>query len=257
MTTTSSSGGDALPPFDGVVAVLLDLDGTLVDALSGWHSAFAVVWPRLTAAAPSLAPLATGGQSDTVYDSYVRRYMHEALQAAGDGEWSDEYVRAGFRELLARHAGRADSVADEAAAAYIGMTNDLTDLYPDAAPALEVLRGRFRLGLISNGLGRDQRAKIARCGIGDAFEVIVISQEVALRKPDPAIFRYALERMGVGPEVAIYAGDNASHDVAGAQAAGVASVWVNRTQTPYEGDRPPTAVVQSLAELPALLGIGE
>src|SRR5690606_31197353 len=144
-------------------AVLLDLDGTLVDALSGWHAAFAVVWPRLTAAAPSLAPLAADGASDAVYDGYVRRYMHEAFEAAGGGEWSDAYVRAGFRDLLARHAERDDRLADEAAEAYLGMTNDLTDLYPDVSPTLDLLEPRFRLGLITNGLSRDQRAKIARC----------------------------------------------------------------------------------------------
>ena len=81
-------------------------------------------------------------------------------------------------------------------------------------------------------------------------EVILDSSVVGLSKPDPAIFRLALDTLGVEAERAIHVGDTPAADVEGAWAAGVTPVLVD----PY-GLHPSVECVHvaSLTEVPALL----
>ncbi len=64
-------------------------------------------------------------------------------------------------------------------------------------------------------------------GIGELLEVMVISDEVGMKKPDPRIFRMALERLEVGAEEAVFVGDNLELDIAGARGVGMRAVWLN------------------------------
>ena len=60
----------------------------------------------------------------------------------------------------------------------------------------------------------------------------------------------------IGPEEAIFVGDSVEFDMAGARAAGIPTVWVNRHQRPWtEPAPPPSHQIHSLADLPKLLGI--
>jgi 2-haloalkanoic acid dehalogenase type II len=241
------------PSLTGVDAICLDLDGTLVDTLAGWHEAFGEVWPSLLALAPSLARL---GRAEAVYDDAVRRYMFDAHERAGGGEWSDDFVRAAFRRLVGEHAGGHDHAAEAIADRYIHLSVERARLYPDAAPALDRLASRVRLAVISNGLGRDQRRKIERLGLADRFDVIVVSEEVDLRKPDAAIFAHALDALGASAAAAIYVGDNPAHDIAGAHAAGMRGVWIDRGDAYFREAHAPDARITVLDELPALIGLG-
>jgi HAD superfamily hydrolase (TIGR01549 family) len=92
---------------------------------------------------------------------------------------------------------------------------------PRIGPALERLRAAgYRLGVISNSDGR-AAAALAACGLLEHFEIVVDSGEVGIEKPDPRIFRFALEQMGLAPGDAIYVGDLYEVDVVGARAAGL------------------------------------
>jgi putative hydrolase of the HAD superfamily len=79
------------------------------------------------------------------------------------------------------------------------------------------------------------------------FEFVIDSHEVGVAKPDPQIFRAALDRMGLDPSQAWYVGDSVFHDVLGAQAASMArAVLVD----PYQlgpGDLPSVGSVAELA----------
>ncbi len=92
---------------------------------------------------------------------------------------------------------------------------------------LESLRDRgLRLGLVSNAvdppwlLHRD----LEQLGVAERLDAAVFSSEVGVRKPHPAIFRAALERVGVEPERALFVGDSRYHDVGGAGALGMTTV---------------------------------
>jgi putative hydrolase of the HAD superfamily len=92
---------------------------------------------------------------------------------------------------------------------------------PGTIEALERLKSSgLKLAIISNADGRVEN-DARRFGIASYFDVIVDSQVVGVAKPDPRIFRIALERLGVTPDEALYTGDIYSIDMLGARAAGV------------------------------------
>ena len=66
---------------------------------------------------------------------------------------------------------------------------------PDADKVLTSLIGEYRLGVLTNGVGRAQRAKLASAGLTTYFEDIVVSGEVGSRKPEPEIYRIAENRL--------------------------------------------------------------
>ena len=99
---------------------------------------------------------------------------------------------------------------------------------PGTGDLLERLKSRgFKLAVISNADGRvanDAR----RFGLAAHFDLIIDSQVVGVAKPDPRIFQIALERLGVAPGEALYAGDIYSIDMVGARAAGIEGRLIDR-----------------------------
>lgn len=85
----------------------------------------------------------------------------------------------------------------------------------------------YRIGVVSNAEGRVAQ-DLEGAGYKGLFETVVDSHHVGVEKPDPKIFQIALERMGVGPENAIYIGDVPAVDVAGARAANLAPLLLDR-----------------------------
>ncbi len=118
------------------------------------------------------------------------------------------------------------------------------------APCLGALAG-FRLGVITNGDGTQQRAKLAAIGLGESFEVVIASGDAGFAKPDPRIFRLAASRLGLAPGECLLIGDNPDTDIAGALGAGMRAVWLNRTAAPAAVDAVPE--LTTLAGLPPLL----
>lgn len=94
------------------------------------------------------------------------------------------------------------------------------ELFPDVLEALETLRPRFQLGVVSNFDGR-LRMILEQLGISKYFDHFVISSEVGADKPDPFIFERALELAGVAPNEAMHVGDDPVRDWDAATAAGL------------------------------------
>lgn len=92
---------------------------------------------------------------------------------------------------------------------------------PGTFEALEKLKSAgIRLGIVSNAEGQvADDAK--RFGLAPYFDVIIDSHLVGVAKPDPRIFRIAMEQMDIGPDETLYAGDIYSIDMLGAKAAGI------------------------------------
>ena len=118
-------------------------------------------------------------------------------------------------------------------------------------PLLRALGERSRLAVVSNFDYTPTALDILdRAGVTGLFEAIVVSDEVGWRKPHPAIFAHALERLQVSPSEALFVGDRADIDVVGAQRAGMHAVWINRDAQPLPaGLAPPEFEVRDLAEL--------
>jgi putative hydrolase of the HAD superfamily len=125
-------------------------------------------------------------------------------------------------------------------------------LFDDVVPVLGKLEGAgLELGLISN-FEQWLEELLEHLDVTRFFEVRVISGVEGLEKPDPAIFRLALDRMGVPPEEAAYVGDNVVYDVEPADALGMTGVLLDRRgrHQGFGGLR-----ITSLDALPAVLGL--
>jgi len=125
-------------------------------------------------------------------------------------------------------------------------------VYTDVRPALETLRGRFRLGLLADA-DRDQlHAGVKLNGL--EFEAVVTSEDVGAYKPHISAFQTVCERLGVSPRQAVYIGDRPWADIEGARHAGLEPVWINRVGRSWPEDlAPPANVVASISELADLL----
>ncbi|MBV9410900.1 MAG: HAD family hydrolase [Acidimicrobiia bacterium] len=102
--------------------------------------------------------------------------------------------------------------------------------YPGVGMALSLLKARIPLGLVTDGDPRIQSAKLSALGLGDAFRVVVFSDELAparaARKPDPAPFLRAASVLGVSPRATVFVGDRPDKDVVGGHAAGMRVIRV-------------------------------
>lgn len=212
-------------------AILFDLDDTLYDLRSYWSGrlrrAFAAVqkqYPHLDG--QKLVEIAVAGK---IYMRQMPGFLRQ-LEVTDEqliAEVSDEYCRNWFEEL---------------------------DLAEDALAMIERLRPTLRLGLVTNGPSATQRPKIERFRLAQHMDVIVVSEEAGVAKPDPAIFRIALAELGTEPAATVYVGDSIENDLWGAAAAGMPFIWINRRDEPLpEGVPPPLAIIRQLAELPPLV----
>ncbi|WP_438388548.1 HAD family hydrolase [Actinopolyspora saharensis] len=129
-------------------------------------------------------------------------------------------------------------------------------LHPDVLPVLRRLSARYRLAVVANQRRLVTEA-LHRDGIDQHIDVWAISEVVGAEKPDPAIFRHALDEAGVPAERAVHVGNRLDTDVRGAAAVGIRSVWITRGEAPPEPTAEqlaePDAVIGSLDELPAAL----
>lgn len=109
----------------------------------------------------------------------------------------------------------------------IHATNNLWEVVPDEVRSLlDRASGRYRMAVISNANGT-VRAKLERVGLAGYFEAILDSHEEGIEKPDPRIFKRAMERLGARPEDSLYVGDFYHIDVVGARAAGMEAVLLD------------------------------
>jgi hypothetical protein len=98
-----------------------------------------------------------------------------------------------------------------------------------------------------------QRDKLASSGLSHYFDVVVVSGDLGVVKPDASIFIDACSRLGVQPADAIMIGDSRTRDIDGALGAGLRAVWLNRSETARAEHGPRYTEISSLTALPALL----
>lgn len=120
--------------------------------------------------------------------------------------------------------------------------------FTDTVPTLELLAGRYRLAVITNG-----NADVGRLGLADYFTFALCAEELGIGKPDPQPFHEALRRADVQANEAVHVGDHPGDDIFGAQQAGLRAIWFNPQNRAWDAEHRADAEVRSLAELPGLL----
>ena len=203
-------------------AVLFDLDDTLYDHL---HSAR----HGLLALRKRYAPM-----QDVSVGVLEDRYS-DALETVHLRLLRGELTQTQARTLRMQQLFQSFQIKvsdDRAFAEYRQFRSDydaVCQCVQGAQPLLRRLREQgLRLAIVTNNLVSEQFPKLEQLGIADQFDVVAVSEEVGAAKPDPEIFEVTLRRLAVSAEHVVMVGDSLASDVAGAQAFGIRTVWLNR-----------------------------
>ncbi len=137
------------------------------------------------------------------------------------GEISSEEHWAFVIQRLKRPASELEAIRE---AFFAGDIVDRTLL-----DYIRSLRGKYKTGLISNAWS-DLRKFIIREKFGDAFDAMIISAEVGAAKPDPKIFKIALEQFGVSPKEAVFV-DDVYENIKGCEKAGMKGIHFKDLET--------------------------
>ncbi|HXW84568.1 MAG TPA: HAD family hydrolase [Candidatus Binataceae bacterium] len=230
-------------------AVLFDLDDTLLDG--SWlqiviNETCRVLAGRLALGLPQLAET-----NQRVWLEYWPT-VEAQWELAVDGSFVMPEV---WRRTLKACGCEDDSAVRLACETHAQLIPKARRLFDDVEGLLVALkRAGLLLGLVTNGASNVQRDKLQGLGLASAFDAIAISGETGARKPAVAAFAPVLEKMSVGPDCVWHVGDNLAADVAGAKAAGLVAIWINRNgRVRQETDPTPDLEIQSLSEMAAIL----
>ncbi len=151
-------------------------------------------------------------------------------------------------------AANLDFDPEAAGENYLAYLAQGTALVDGALALMQTLHGNVTLGAVTNGLKEVQRARIENSALAGMFEAIVVSDEVGIAKPDPAIFDIAFAQLNWPPKDAIlYIGDSLGSDIQGGLNAGIDTCWYNPTNKVHSGAPQPTHTVSTLAEIATLI----
>lgn len=227
-----------------VRAVLLDLDDTVFDhrhssrmalrAVHQHHSCFSGV---------------TFEALEQAHSEVLERFHQDVL--FGRIGLDDARIER-FRHLFGIAGLEADTaLAGAAARLYREQYQAARRAVGGAAALLAALREHALVGIVSNNLLEEQQEKLRHCGLAAYVDALVVSEQIGVMKPDPVIFRAALERLNARPAEAVMIGDSWAADVIGARRAGIRPIWFN----PEGVARPEPA--PEVAELRALEPVEE
>ena len=122
---------------------------------------------------------------------------------------------------------------------------------------LNTLRTMFKLGIVSNfDHAESAKSILARDGVANYFQQIIISEEFGWRKPDSKIFNLAFQSIREDKENILFIGDSTTDDILGASEFGLDTAWVNPKGKTLNLDMPkPTYEIKSILDLKDLLSL--
>ena len=151
-------------------------------------------------------------------------------------------------------AQRLDETPKALNSAFLSAMADICAPLDGATNLLNTLRGKVKLGIITNGFTELQQVRLERTGFRDYFDVLIISEQVGVAKPHPDIFEHALSTMGHPSRERVHmVGDNPDSDILGGLNAGLHTCWVNADNKPEPAGIKPYYQVSSLSELESIL----
>ena len=214
----------------------IDLDDTLWPCGPVIAAAERALYDWLSAVAPRL----TAAHDPASLRAHRGRWMTGAPEQAHD---LTRVRRESLRVVLAEH-GYPRTLADEGVELFRRHRNRV-EPYAEVEPVLRRLLDRYLLVSVTNG-----NVQLERTPLRGLFHHSLSAADVGAAKPDPALFRRALEWAGVDPAQCLHIGDDPLRDIEAAGRLGIDGVWVNRSGSTWpEGVRPPLLEVSDLGEL--------
>lgn len=226
-------------------AVLFDVDDTLLDFRASEAAACRAVFNLYpdTGLLPDAFLAAFQNANDLTWELYMQKRITRA-------EVADRTFEALAR--LLPMSGHADSHA--AALAFDMAFAERSVTEPDASRVLASLHGWCVTGVISNHeYPTVQRRRLVASGLAGFLDIVVISGDIDIEKPDPRIFNHTLQLLGMAAEQCLFVGDSIISDAAGAREAGMDFCWYRRHHAGAHAQATTAYVIDSLSELLALL----
>jgi len=218
-----------------VKMVLIDVDGTLVDSVPDLAYCVDEMMQRLD------MPVRGEASVRNWVGNGVERLVRRALTNSLNGEPDDLLFDRAYPVFL-------DLYADN--------TSKRSILYPGVEEGIAFLKSAgYKLGCVTNKAAQFTEPLLKDLGIYDNFSIVISGDTLPQKKPDPAPLLHAAEFFGVTPDEALMLGDSVS-DVKAARAAGFQIICMSYGYNHGEDIRTanPDAVIDSMAELPELLG---
>lgn len=225
-----AGGGEGIQ----IIWVTFDCYGTLIDWDFGIRQALrAIFGRRLT------------GVEEGVLFSHWEAIQYELIQK--------DYQP--YREILAQSLGRAlgdfGISVEPGEGARFAASMPTWPPFPDTKPALDALRGRVKLAIISN-VDDDILAQSVRL-MDVAFDALITAQQAKAYKPHLRPFELALSRLGCSPQDILHVAFGFQYDISPAQRLGLRTCWVNRSGGPRPGPIQPDYEVRDLRGLVSIV----
>lgn len=174
----------------------------------------------------------------------------DRLQALGlDEDGLYKAIMEGYSTPGTKYRHAAERLGLKVLAPY---RTELETLYEGAADLLRSLKGRYHLGVIANQSG-GLSERLADYGILDLFDLVVSSADIGVKKPDLAIFNYALKESGCAASHSVMIGDRLDNDIEPAKALGMHTIrivqGISSGQKPSRESQQAEVTVHSIAEL--------
>ena len=159
---------------------------------------------------------------------YWKRYREEKVskEELRYGRLKDAFDALNFKV--------SDKLIHQLSHDYIAILPNNNYLFDGVFELLDYLESKYTLHIITNGFEEVQQLKLEKSGIIKYFDKIITSESVGVKKPNPRVFKYALERVGTRPEYCVMVGDNLEADIIGALNCGITSIHFNLHDEKFE-----------------------
>jgi putative hydrolase of the HAD superfamily len=231
-------------------AILFDLDDTLITE----EKAGDIAWEQVS----EEFARETGFFDGRVFNGVLNDIRHKYWADMGNraiGAIDIFKARVGIvKQALNRVNCDSEKLADLIVTRYATLKMEKTEHIPHAWDTVNHLKNKgIKLAVLTNGEGKEQRAKIEKFGLTDLFDACLIAGELGFGKPDTRVFNLALDRLNVADKDAWMVGDTLDSDIAGAKNAGIFSIWFNPGRKPIsQVNVKPDRVIHDLQELVAI-----
>lgn len=144
----------------------------------------------------------------------------------------------------------SDSLIHTLAKEYILYLSHYNHVFPHTFEVLDYLKQKYRLHIITNGFQEVQDKKLRKSNLSGYFDQVINSEMAGVKKPNPHIFKLALEMAKARPENSVMIGDNLEADILGAKALGFQLIHFNSHEEPPHDF---CTMIHSLNEIKQLL----
>lgn len=172
----------------------------------------------------------------------------EDMRVTGKGGYVN---RVEWCTLLCEMWGWNDAPpAEELAYHYDKTFGDHNVIFPNSEKLLKELKARgYIVGVITNGPSMLQNHKMDTSGLRPYCDIVVVSGDVGVHKPDPELFKIVADRLKLLPEECVYVGDHPINDIKGALDAGMSAIRMNFGWFKDQDLRPDVPVIDDIIDV--------